>query len=416
MPPPPLSISDRAVARLSALRKQLHARSVDFSHTDLANSSAPSFASFTAGPSSPSHGPKDATSSPATASHEPNGRTPTISTGHDSRSPFCGKCILITGGASGIGAHFARSLVGQGALVVIADMNDELGRRLQSELNSNGRTQTLYIRTDVTSWTSQRAAFEAASSFSPQKQIDHVIGCAGLVGHIAEIPRKGANQVSVWSSQRQSLEDGEGKPREPQLDAINTVLMGGYYTALLAVHYLHQPRDKNEMATIPSDRSLLLLGSIASYRALPFAIDYSAAKFGIRGLFKALRTPLERTRSRLRVNMLAPQYVLTPMTEGDARDIEKRGFEFTDIRDVEAAMLRCLGDGSMTGTLFGRGGQVSVAHTSPYLETLLTPSPGRSIGITKDGPFDINDDLAGNDGWETTASLLQSGRVPMEDY
>lgn len=45
-----------------------------------------------------------------------------------------GKRVLITGGASGIGAGCARLFVTHGAHVVIADMNEELGMTVVKEL------------------------------------------------------------------------------------------------------------------------------------------------------------------------------------------------------------------------------------------------------------------------------------------
>ena len=45
-----------------------------------------------------------------------------------------GKRVLITGGASGIGAGCARLFVTHGAHVIIADMNEELGMTVVKEL------------------------------------------------------------------------------------------------------------------------------------------------------------------------------------------------------------------------------------------------------------------------------------------
>lgn len=47
------------------------------------------------------------------------------------------KSILITGGASGMGAGFARKFAESGAFVTIADVNREGGMALETELNSS---------------------------------------------------------------------------------------------------------------------------------------------------------------------------------------------------------------------------------------------------------------------------------------
>ena len=56
-----------------------------------------------------------------------------------------GKVAVITGGASGMGAGTVRRFVGEGARVVIADLSDERGRALASELGAGAA----YAHTDV---------------------------------------------------------------------------------------------------------------------------------------------------------------------------------------------------------------------------------------------------------------------------
>ena len=66
--------------------------------------------------------------------------------------------ILVTGGASGLGAGTARALTAQGARVVLADVQDEAGQALAAEL---GQT---YIHCDVTAETDAQAAVDAATA------------------------------------------------------------------------------------------------------------------------------------------------------------------------------------------------------------------------------------------------------------
>lgn len=78
---------------------------------------------------------------------------------------------------------------------------------------------------------------------------------------------------------------------------MNVDLIGATYTAKLALHYLaKQPEGR--------DRCLILTSSIAGYLDKPGSPQYNAAKFGVRGLFRSLRTTMPK--DNMRVNLLAP--------------------------------------------------------------------------------------------------------------
>ena len=48
------------------------------------------------------------------------------------------KSIIITGGASGLGAAFTRSFLTAGSYVVFMDLNEDAGSRLEEELEDGG--------------------------------------------------------------------------------------------------------------------------------------------------------------------------------------------------------------------------------------------------------------------------------------
>jgi meso-butanediol dehydrogenase / (S,S)-butanediol dehydrogenase / diacetyl reductase len=60
---------------------------------------------------------------------------------------FAGRSVIVTGGAAGIGAATARLFAGEGAKVVIADL-DPAGEALARELRGQGRDAT-FVRTDA---------------------------------------------------------------------------------------------------------------------------------------------------------------------------------------------------------------------------------------------------------------------------
>ena len=58
------------------------------------------------------------------------------------------KIAIVTGGAGGIGSGIVRAYVKENAKVVIADIAEEKGRTLSTELNKQGY-ETLFIKTDL---------------------------------------------------------------------------------------------------------------------------------------------------------------------------------------------------------------------------------------------------------------------------
>jgi NAD(P)-dependent dehydrogenase (short-subunit alcohol dehydrogenase family) len=60
------------------------------------------------------------------------------------------KTIIVTGAAMGFGAGIARGLFGEGANIVIADINEKAGQKFQDELSSLGKkNQAIYVHADV---------------------------------------------------------------------------------------------------------------------------------------------------------------------------------------------------------------------------------------------------------------------------
>jgi meso-butanediol dehydrogenase/(S,S)-butanediol dehydrogenase/diacetyl reductase len=61
-----------------------------------------------------------------------------------------GRSVVVTGGASGIGAAIARGLAAEGASVAIADLDLDAGRRVCDEITAQGGS-AIALRVDVTS-------------------------------------------------------------------------------------------------------------------------------------------------------------------------------------------------------------------------------------------------------------------------
>lgn len=172
-----------------------------------------------------------------------------------------------------------RSFVAAGAFVTFGDISTLLGEALVSEL---GDTNVSFLRCDTRSWTEQAALFKQA--FSQRGSVDIVFANAGISG-----------SDPVFSSPEDSAEVGE--PQEPDLSILTTNLVGFMYTTRLALHYFaRQPAEQ--------DKCLIMTSSIAGYADHNGAIQYSAAKFGVRGMMRSLRQMMPRQGAR--VNVIAP--------------------------------------------------------------------------------------------------------------
>ncbi|KAH8585321.1 hypothetical protein B0O99DRAFT_479908, partial [Bisporella sp. PMI_857] len=85
-----------------------------------------------------------------------------------------GKVVIVTGGALGIGFAVAQLFTSAGAKVVIADIDEEVGKESEKKLGENA----LFVRCDVTSWADQVHLFKlVASTF---KRVDLVVCNAGI--------------------------------------------------------------------------------------------------------------------------------------------------------------------------------------------------------------------------------------------
>jgi NAD(P)-dependent dehydrogenase (short-subunit alcohol dehydrogenase family) len=107
-------------------------------------------------------------------------------------SRLANKVALVTGGASGIGEATVRLFVAEGAAVVIADLQDERGRRVAAELGA----RAAYVRADVSREADVQAAVaETERRFGRLDCIFNNAGYGGVGGRIAEISVEGFDQT-----------------------------------------------------------------------------------------------------------------------------------------------------------------------------------------------------------------------------
>ena len=81
-----------------------------------------------------------------------------------------GASAIVTGGASGIGAAAARALAGKGALVVVADLQEDKGSALADEIGG------AFCHVDVTNTDDIVSAVEMAKSMGPLRVLVNSAG------------------------------------------------------------------------------------------------------------------------------------------------------------------------------------------------------------------------------------------------
>jgi NAD(P)-dependent dehydrogenase (short-subunit alcohol dehydrogenase family) len=107
-------------------------------------------------------------------------------------SRLANKVALITGGASGIGEATVRLFVAEGASAVVADLQDERGRRVAEELGP----RVAYVHADVSREADVQAAVaETERRFGRLDCIFNNAGYGGVGGRITEVPVGGFDET-----------------------------------------------------------------------------------------------------------------------------------------------------------------------------------------------------------------------------
>jgi NAD(P)-dependent dehydrogenase (short-subunit alcohol dehydrogenase family) len=262
-----------------------------------------------------------------------------------------GKTIIITGGASGFGAGFAKKWALNGANVFVADVNKAKGQALVEEMRKeSGSAHHHFVYCDVANWQSQVDLFKTAIKLSPHGGIDAVVANAGITdtGSVVDQPK--------------GLDVEE--PPIPVFKTIDVNIIGVLYTTHLAMFWL----PRNDKTTNPSpsklgpgpytrDRHLLLIGSIASLCAIPHQAQYGTSKHAVLGLFRSLRC--SSFMHGVRVNMLCPYFIDTPLITAEGR-LLLAGGAMGKPEDVVDAGTRLMADSRIAGRALAIGPKVTI--------------------------------------------------------
>ncbi len=201
-----------------------------------------------------------------------------------------GASAIVTGGASGIGEASARQLADAGAHVVIADLQEDLGAAVASEIGG------LFVRCDVTSVDDTQAAVDAASEMGPLRAL---VNSAGLGRAGRTIDR---NNVPMDLGQFSFV--------------INVNLIGTFNMLAQAASAM----AKTEPADDDGSRGAVVnMASVAAFDGQIGQAAYSASKGGVVGMTLPIARDLSAT--GIRVNTIAPGLIDTPIYgEGEQAD------------------------------------------------------------------------------------------------
>jgi 3alpha(or 20beta)-hydroxysteroid dehydrogenase len=190
------------------------------------------------------------------------------------------KVAIVTGGARGMGAMFARKLFQEGARVALTDILAAEGEALARELGGGA----MFLQHDVRNaadWT--RVVAETEAAFGP---VNVLVNNAGIATY-------GAIEVLEESDLRHTLD-------------INLI---GVFLGMKSV-VASMRRAKGG--------AIINISSIAGMVGTRNMTSYTASKFAVRGITKV--AALEFSDYGIRVNSIHPGLISTPMTQGLTSD------------------------------------------------------------------------------------------------
>lgn len=222
---------------------------------------------------------------------------------------LAGKRVLITGASSGLGRHFAKTLAKAGAHVVVAARRVERLQELTAEIQRDGGTAVAM-------------ALNVASRESVVACLEEV--CGQLGGIDVVVNNAGVSDTKAVLNYND--EDWD--------TILQTNLKGAWIVAQESARYMVPDRGG----------SIINVTSILATRLAGGVGPYCAAKAGLAHLTRSMA--LELARHGIRVNSLAPGYVMTEINqeflESDAGERLKKRIparEFCQVQDLDGALI-----------------------------------------------------------------------------
>jgi NAD(P)-dependent dehydrogenase (short-subunit alcohol dehydrogenase family) len=190
---------------------------------------------------------------------------------------------LVSGGASGLGEATTRALVGRGARVAIADVNDEKANALAAELGD----AAIAVHCDVTSEDEVTAAVgQAVEAFG---EIRLAVGCAGVGWPEKTVSKRGPHQLLPFET----------------VVRVNLIGMFNVLRLTAAAMNDNEPDGEGQRGAV------VMTASVAAFDGQIGQVAYSASKGGIVGM--TLPAARDLSSRGIRVCTIAPGLFDTPL-------------------------------------------------------------------------------------------------------